>query len=89
MAQTATVSVSIKQVMHRAEFGRGYYQALAGEPFQKDDMGKRQFTYERGRHFAAYMKSLGITDLRLKQNKAIRAVAIQYFREAKNCGAII
>lgn len=90
MAQIKQVTVRVKQIMHRAEFSRGYYQVLADEPFVEIESDVReQWTYERGRHFGAYMKSIGITDLRIKKNHSVQLDAQFHYKAAKRCGAVI
>ena len=90
MTQVKTRLVTLKSIIVRAEFGRGYYQALAGEPYVDEERNiTQQWSYERGRHFACYMKSIGMTNMKLKRGKAVSLDAIYNYSQALRCKAII
>ena len=70
--------VTLKSVMHTAQFNRGYKEALAGKPMDYNafECQNDQFAYERGRHFAALFQGA------IKNNKKIRYEALAKFNEA-------
>lgn len=83
MGQVKTVILTTKQIMHRAEFSKGYYEVLSGLPF-KDSIedARKQWHYERGRQFACYMKSLGVKHMKLKDGKEITNAALRFYNNA-------
>ena len=83
MGQIGTVVITTKQVMHRAEFSKGYYEVLTGKPFVDSIVDTRkQWNYERGRQFACYMKSIGVKHMKLKDGKEITNGALQFYNHA-------
>lgn len=74
-----TVTVSVKSILWREAFRKGFEDAHNGIPYDydayADDMGKR-WTYERGRQFGIMYKG------KLKHGKSVSQSAIYYFSEA-------
>lgn len=74
-----TVQVSVKSILWREAFRKGFEDAHNGIPYDydayADDMGKR-WTYERGRQFGMVYKG------KLKYGKTVSHNAMYYFSEA-------
>ena len=96
MSQVATVGTTVRQVIGRAPFRRGFDDAWAGKPLRYDlepppgggSDTNRQWAYERGRLFAAYCKSRGVDPRPLKQGNRVRFQAQVLLSDAIQCRAV-
>jgi hypothetical protein len=81
-----TVAVSIKSILWRSAFRKGFEDARNGIPYDyeifKDNMGDR-WTYERGRQFGMLYKG------KLKYGKEVSGDAIHQFARAVASRVII
>lgn len=90
MAQARTRSVSIKSVMYNRFFMKGYADVLAGRGFDPDydsweNNTGAQWSYERGRHYAAATKG----EVPVKTGKRVNYSAMRAFSDLYQSGAII
>jgi len=77
MPQVNTHTVSLKTIMGRPAFVRGYNEAMTGAKFAKDYdnwPSNEQWSYERGRLFY-----FGAGRMRLKQGRGVSRQAIDTY----------
>ena len=87
MAQVKTRVVSLKTIMGRPAFERGYLDAMCGAKFAKDydDLtANEQWSYERGRLFF-----FGAGKVRLKQGRGVSSQAIQVYKALRDSKVIL
>ena len=87
MAQVSTKVVSLKKIMGRPAFERGYLDAMCGAKFNKDYddwSANEQWSYERGRLFF-----YGAGKVRLKQGRGVSSQAIQVYKALRDSKVIL
>ena len=87
MAQVNTRVVSIKDILARPMFQRGYTDAMCGAKFAKeydDWTAISQWNYERGRLFF-----YGAGMVRLKQGRGVSKQAIVKYNDLRREGVIL
>ena len=87
MAQVTTHSVSLKTIMSRPTFVRGYNEAMVGAKFSKDYDNwttNEQWSYERGRLFY-----FGAGRVRLKQGRGVSRQAIETYMALRDNNTIL
>lgn len=98
MNSNSNKSTKMQTYMGRLEFRLGYDDYISGKPMRDEDSWtgggyglhplNQQLTYERGRHFAAWCKSIGHVGP-FKRGRQIEAWAIDAMVQGKQDGAII
>lgn len=83
-----TKMISLKSLMHRSSFVKGFNEALSGKPMDYDlyNDGRQdndRFAYERGRQFACLYKG------KIKNNKKVCWDALDSMRNAVYSNIII
>ena len=91
-------TTKMQTYMGRLEFRLGYDDYISGKPMRDEDSWtgggyglhpiNQQWTYERGRHFAAWCKSLGYVGP-FKRGRQIEAWAIDAMAQGQQDGVII
>jgi hypothetical protein len=87
MPQVTTKVVSLKKIMGRPAFERGYLDAMCGTSFAKDYddwHANEQWSYERGRLFF-----FGAGKVRLKQGRGVSSQAIEAYKALRNDKVIL
>lgn len=91
MKNAETHSVKLKTVMASKPFLDGFKDYAIGNGWHEPGNEKEQWRYERGRLFAAFLKSYGVDvcKYRLKAGRYATLQAVDHYKLAKNCGAVI
>jgi hypothetical protein len=94
--QVKTRKVTVSSVMGRRDFVEGMNDARLGKPvrdqWESTERGHvidRQWSYERGRAFYVFLKSIGMENTTIKNGRSVTRQAQMLFSDAWKQGWVI
>jgi hypothetical protein len=92
----ATKKVTARSILSGADFRDGMADYFAGRPIRdqwestdRKHVGARQWSYERGRQFACYLRSIGAEGFKIKDRARVTWEAIEVWNDARRAGFIL